>query len=31
MAPPPALLAAMNALEKTGDFVVLPSSMKPRS
>jgi acyl-CoA thioester hydrolase len=28
--PPPALLSAMNSLEKTGDFVVLPSSMKPR-
>ena len=28
--PPPTLLSAMNSLEKTGDFVVLPSSMKPR-
>lgn len=26
--PPPALLSAMNALEKTSDFVVLPSSIK---
>ena len=30
MAPPPALLAAMNSLEKTDDFAVLPSSIKPR-
>jgi acyl-CoA thioester hydrolase len=30
IAPPPALLAAMNLLEKTGDFAVLPSSIKPR-
>jgi acyl-CoA thioester hydrolase len=30
MVPPPALLSAMNALEKTGDFVVLPSSIKAR-
>lgn len=29
--PPPALLAAMNSLERTGDFVVLPSSIKPRA
>ena len=29
--PPPALLAAMNVLEKTSDFVVLPSSIKPRA
>jgi acyl-CoA thioester hydrolase len=29
--PPPALLAAMNALEKTGDFEVLPSSIKARA
>jgi acyl-CoA thioester hydrolase len=29
MAPPPALLAAMNLLEKTADFAVLPSSIKP--
>jgi len=28
IAPPPALLAAMNSLEKTSDFVVLPSSIK---
>ena len=28
IAPPPALLSAMNALEKTGDFVVLPSSVR---
>ena len=28
--PPPALLAAMNALEKTSDFVVLPSSIRAR-
>ena len=28
--PPPALLAAMNALEKTTDFAVLPSSIKAR-
>ncbi len=26
--PPPALLSAMNSLEKTSDFVVLPSSIK---
>ncbi|MET0581004.1 MAG: thioesterase family protein [Pseudoxanthomonas sp.] len=31
MAPPPALLAAMNSLEKTGDFVTLPSSIKTRA
>lgn len=30
-APPPALFAAMNALEKTSDFVVLPSSIKARA
>ena len=30
IAPPPALLAAMNSLERTEDFVVLPSSVKPR-
>jgi acyl-CoA thioester hydrolase len=30
MAPPPALLAAMQSLEKTDDFAVLPSSIKPR-
>lgn len=29
--PPPSLLAAMNLLEKTGDFVVLPSSIKAHS
>ena len=28
IAPPPALLNAMNSLEKTGDFIVLPSSIK---
>lgn len=28
--PPPALLVAMNSLEKSGDFVVLPSSIKAR-
>lgn len=28
--PPPPLLAAMHALERTSDFVVLPSSMKVR-
>ena len=28
--PPPALLAAMNSLEKTADFVTLPSSVKAR-
>ncbi len=28
--PPPALLSAMNALERTSDFVVLPSSIKAR-
>jgi acyl-CoA thioester hydrolase len=28
--PPPALLSAMNSLEKTSDFKVLPSSIKPR-
>ena len=31
MAPPPALLSAMNLLEKTSDFVVLPSSIKTRA
>lgn len=30
IAPPPALLAAMNSLEKTSDFIVLPSSIKTR-
>lgn len=30
MAPPPALLSAMNALEKTSDYIDLPSSMKTR-
>jgi acyl-CoA thioester hydrolase len=29
--PPPALLAAMNLLERTPDFRELPSSIKPRS
>lgn len=28
IAPPPALFAAMNSLERTNDFVVLPSSVK---
>ena len=28
VAPPPILLAAMNALEKTSDFIILPSSVK---
>jgi acyl-CoA thioester hydrolase len=28
--PPPKLLAAMNSLEKTSDFMVLPSSIKAR-
>lgn len=31
VAPTPALLAAMNALEKTDDFVVLPSGIKTRT
>jgi len=31
VAPPPALLSAMNSLEKTSDFTVLPSSIKERS
>lgn len=31
VAPPPALLAVMNLLEKTDDFVVLPSSIKPHA
>lgn len=30
VAPPPTLLSAMNSLENTGDFVVLPSSIKAR-
>ena len=30
IAPPPALLAAMNLLERTNDFVVLPSSVSGR-
>jgi acyl-CoA thioester hydrolase len=29
--PPPALLSAMNSLERTSDFAVLPSSIKPRA
>jgi acyl-CoA thioester hydrolase len=29
--PPPKLLAVMNSLEKTSDFVVLPSSIKARA
>jgi acyl-CoA thioester hydrolase len=28
--PPPALLSVMNSLEKTSDFIVLPSSIKAR-
>jgi acyl-CoA thioester hydrolase len=31
VAPPPALLSAMNSLDKTSDFVVLPSSIKARA
>lgn len=31
VAPPPALFAAMDSLERTGDFVVMPSSVKPRT
>jgi acyl-CoA thioester hydrolase len=31
IAPPPALLAAMNLLERTGDFAVLPSSVSGRA
>jgi acyl-CoA thioester hydrolase len=31
IAPPPLLLAAMNALERTSDFVTLPSSLKKRT
>ncbi len=31
VAPPPALLSAMNSLEKTGDFAVLPSSIRARA
>ena len=30
IAPPPTLLSVMNSLEKTGDFMVLPSSIKAR-
>lgn len=30
IAPPPDLLAAMNALGRTPDFVVLPSSVRPK-
>jgi acyl-CoA thioester hydrolase len=30
VAPPPTLLTAMNSLERTADFVVLPSSIKAR-
>ena len=29
--PPPALLSAMNSLERTSDFAVLPSSIKTRA
>jgi acyl-CoA thioester hydrolase len=31
VAPPPALLSAMNSLERTCDFAVLPSSIKPHA
>lgn len=31
IAPPPALLSAMNSLEKTSDFTVLPSSIRARA
>ena len=31
IAPPPALLSAMNSLERTSDFTVLPSSIKKRA
>ncbi len=31
IAPPPPLLSAMNLLEKTSDFVILPSSMSARA
>lgn len=31
VAPPPLLLDAMNSLERTDDFTVLPSSVKPRT
>jgi acyl-CoA thioester hydrolase len=31
IAPPPALLSAMNSLERTSDFVVLPSSIRTRA
>lgn len=31
VAPPPPLLAVMNLLEKTSDFAVLPSSVKPHA
>jgi acyl-CoA thioester hydrolase len=31
IAPPPALLSAMNSLERTSDFTVLPSSIKTRA
>ena len=30
VAPPPTLLSVMNSLEKTSDFIVLPSSIKAR-
>lgn len=30
MVPPPALFAAMEQLEKTADFVMLPSSIKAK-
>lgn len=31
VAPPPALLSAMNSLERTDDFIALPSSIKARA
>ena len=31
IAPPPALFSAMNSLERTSDFTVLPSSLKARA
>jgi acyl-CoA thioester hydrolase len=31
IAPPPALFSAMNSLERTSDFVVLPSSIRTRA
>jgi acyl-CoA thioester hydrolase len=31
VAPPPALLSAMTSLDKTSDFITLPSSIKDRA